>query len=58
MVCDPDETDLDIQIPSVMLPHDAGVTLEKMLMNSSSGKFLLNDYKETRFIFDILFVRS
>lgn len=36
MVCDPDETDLDIQIPSVMLPHDAGVTLEKMLMNSSS----------------------
>lgn len=36
MVCDPGETDLDIQIPSVMLPHDAGVTLEKMLMNSSS----------------------
>ena len=39
MVCDPDETDLDIHIPSVMLPQDAGVSLEKMLMNSSSGKF-------------------
>ncbi|XP_024031107.1 signal peptide peptidase-like 2 isoform X2 [Morus notabilis] len=36
MVCDPDETDLDIHIPSVMLPQEAGVSLEKMLMNSSS----------------------
>ncbi|GMN32062.1 hypothetical protein TIFTF001_003517 [Ficus carica] len=45
MVCDPDETDLDIQIPSVMLPHDAGVTLEKMLMNSSSvGTILCASY--------------
>lgn len=38
MVCDPDETDLDIHIPAVMLPQDAGASLEKMLMNTSSGK--------------------
>ncbi|PSS11398.1 Signal peptide peptidase-like [Actinidia chinensis var. chinensis] len=36
MVCEPDETDLDIHIPAVMLPQDAGASLEKMLMNSSS----------------------
>ncbi|XP_024031113.1 signal peptide peptidase-like 2 isoform X3 [Morus notabilis] len=40
MVCDPDETDLDIHIPSVMLPQEAGVSLEKMLMNSSSAVFV------------------
>lgn len=38
MVCEPDETDLDIQIPAVLLPQDAGASLEKMLSNSSSGK--------------------
>lgn len=37
MVCEPDETDLDIQIPAVMLPQDAGATLQKMLANSSKG---------------------
>lgn len=36
MVCEPDETDLDIKIPAVMLPQDAGASLEKMLMNNSS----------------------
>lgn len=40
MVCEPDETDLDIHIPAVMLPQDAGATLEKMLSNGSSGKIL------------------
>lgn len=40
MVCDPEETDLDIHIPAVMLPQDAGATLDKMLLNRSSGKFL------------------
>ncbi|KAB2608643.1 signal peptide peptidase-like 2 [Pyrus ussuriensis x Pyrus communis] len=35
MVCEPDETALDIQIPAVMLPHDAGSTLENMLMSNS-----------------------
>lgn len=38
MVCDPDETDLDIHIPAVMMPQDAGASLEKMLLNTSSGK--------------------
>ncbi|KAG7016973.1 Signal peptide peptidase-like 2 [Cucurbita argyrosperma subsp. argyrosperma] len=36
MVCDPDETDLDIHIPAVMLPQDAGTSLEKMLISNSS----------------------
>lgn len=36
MICEPDETDLDIDIPAVMLPQDAGASLEKMLMNRSS----------------------
>ncbi|KAF7810305.1 signal peptide peptidase-like 2 [Senna tora] len=36
MVCEPDETDLDIHIPAVMLPQDAGTRLEKMLMSTSS----------------------
>ncbi|XP_010545677.1 PREDICTED: signal peptide peptidase-like 2 [Tarenaya hassleriana] len=35
MVCEPDENDLDIKIPAVLLPQDAGSTLEKMLTNSS-----------------------
>ncbi|XP_027360419.1 signal peptide peptidase-like 2 isoform X1 [Abrus precatorius] len=36
MVCDPDETDLNIHIPAVMLPLDAGTRLEKMLTTTSS----------------------
>ncbi|KAK2367164.1 signal peptide peptidase [Trifolium repens] len=36
MVCDPDETDLNIHIPAVMLPQDAGTRLETMLMSTSS----------------------
>ncbi|CAL5434050.1 unnamed protein product [Camellia sinensis] len=39
MVCEPDETDLNIHIPAVILPQDAGTSLEKMLMNSSSGLY-------------------
>lgn len=38
MVCDPDETDLNIHIPAVMLPLDAGTRLENMLMSASSGE--------------------
>lgn len=41
MVCEPDETDLDIQIPAVMLPQDAGASLEKMLTSNASGNVLL-----------------
>ncbi|KAM7260388.1 hypothetical protein ACFE04_016129 [Oxalis oulophora] len=36
MVCEPDETDLDIKIPAVMLPHDAGASLKKTLLNNSN----------------------
>ncbi|KAL4325502.1 hypothetical protein GQ457_11G024500 [Hibiscus cannabinus] len=36
MVCEPDETDLDIHIPTVMLPQDAGASLEKMLTSNLS----------------------
>nr|GFA78919.1 signal peptide peptidase-like 2 [Tanacetum cinerariifolium] len=35
MVCEP-KTDLDINIPTVMLPQDAGLELERMLSNHSS----------------------
>lgn len=51
MVCEPDEMDLDIRIPAVMLPQDAGATLQKMLTNSSSGKLflILDDYKVIKF---------
>lgn len=38
MVCDPDEVELDTQIPAVMLPQDAGATLENMLRNGSSDR--------------------
>lgn len=38
MVCEPDETDLDIQIPAVMLPQNAGATLQNMFLNGSSGR--------------------
>ncbi|GKB33327.1 signal peptide peptidase-like protein 2 [Tanacetum coccineum] len=45
MVCEPDETDLDIHIPTVMLPQDAGLELERMLSNRSSiGTILCASY--------------
>ncbi|KAL4314616.1 hypothetical protein AHAS_Ahas15G0102900 [Arachis hypogaea] len=36
MVCEPDETDLNIHIPAVMLPRDAGARLKEMLTSASS----------------------
>ncbi|GFP99177.1 signal peptide peptidase-like 2 [Phtheirospermum japonicum] len=51
MVCEPDETDLDIHIPAVMLPRNAGVTLEKMLSNGSSVSVQL--YSPKRPVVDI-----
>ncbi|KAG5032125.1 hypothetical protein JHK85_016107 [Glycine max] len=36
MVCEPDETDLNMHIPAVMLPLDVGTRLEKMLTTTSS----------------------
>ncbi|XP_044493217.1 signal peptide peptidase-like 4 isoform X2 [Mangifera indica] len=35
MVCEANETDLDIQIPAVMLPQDAGANLENHIKNNS-----------------------
>nr|KJB52138.1 hypothetical protein B456_008G247500 [Gossypium raimondii] len=51
MVCEPDETDLDIHIPAVMLPQDAGTSLEKMLISNSSVSVQL--YSPTRPLVDI-----
>ncbi|KAL3609896.1 hypothetical protein D5086_000916 [Populus alba] len=36
MVCEPDETDVDIHIPAIILPQDAGASLEKMLLTNIS----------------------
>lgn len=38
MVCEPNETDVDINIPVVMLPQDAGQILKRNMRNSSHGK--------------------
>ncbi|GAV81733.1 LOW QUALITY PROTEIN: PA domain-containing protein/Peptidase_A22B domain-containing protein/MFS_1 domain-containing protein, partial [Cephalotus follicularis] len=35
MVCEPNETDVIIGIPAVMLPQDAGANLERFIMNNS-----------------------
>ncbi|XP_074264807.1 signal peptide peptidase-like 2 [Silene latifolia] len=51
MVCEPDETDLDIHIPAVMLPQVAGTRLEKMLSNGSSVSVQL--YSPKRPVVDI-----
>ncbi|KAL3645684.1 Signal peptide peptidase-like 2 [Castilleja foliolosa] len=51
MVCEPDETDLDIHIPAVMLPQNAGVALENMLSNGSSVSVQL--YSPKRPVVDI-----
>ncbi|KAJ0051921.1 hypothetical protein Pint_00443 [Pistacia integerrima] len=36
MVCEANETDVDIQIPAVMLPQDAGASLENNIKKNSS----------------------
>lgn len=40
MVCE-NESDIDIRIPTVMLPQDAGTNLENDLKNNSTGIFSL-----------------
>lgn len=40
MICDHNETDLNIGIPAVMLPQDAGASLETSLQHASAGNFL------------------
>jgi len=37
MVCEVNETDVKIGIAAVMLPQDAGASLEKYLTSSSTG---------------------
>lgn len=39
MVCEANETDVDIGIPTVMLPQDAGENLENHILNNSVGMF-------------------
>ncbi|XAR55071.1 hypothetical protein NMG60_11030453 [Bertholletia excelsa] len=51
MVCEPDETNLDIHIPAVMLPQDAGASLEKLLVKNSSVSVQL--YSPRRPVVDI-----
>lgn len=41
MVCDPGESDVDIGIPAVMLPQDAGTSLIEFLRNSSTGRLII-----------------
>ncbi|XP_059634185.1 signal peptide peptidase-like 4 [Cornus florida] len=36
MVCEANETDIDIEIPAVMLPQDAGASLEESIRNKSA----------------------
>ena len=38
MVCEANETDVIVDIPAVMLPQDAGATLEASIKNNSIGK--------------------
>lgn len=40
MVCEKNETDLDINIPAVLLPKDAGSALHTLLTNGNTGKML------------------
>ena len=39
MVCEANETDVDIGIPAVMLPQDAGENLKNHILNNSVGIF-------------------
>ncbi|CAN1308884.1 Signal peptide peptidase-like 4 [Linum perenne] len=51
MVCEENETDLDIGIPAVMLPQDAGTTLQNYM--SSNASVLLQIYSPRRPLVDV-----
>ncbi|KAL5572872.1 hypothetical protein UlMin_022469 [Ulmus minor] len=51
MVCEENETDISISIPAVMLPHDAGTSLEKDIKNHSTVSVQL--YSPLRPLVDI-----
>jgi hypothetical protein len=40
MVCEKNETELDIHIPAVLLPQDAGIALRTLVTDGKSGKSL------------------
>lgn len=42
MVCEVNETDVDIRIPAVMIPQDAGASLVQSIKNNSHGKITLH----------------
>ncbi|GFP91510.1 signal peptide peptidase-like 4 [Phtheirospermum japonicum] len=48
MVCESNETDVNIGIPVVMLPQDAGVTLRQSMMNNSHGNVSIQMYSPQR----------
>ncbi|KAG5041926.1 Signal peptide peptidase-like 2B [Glycine soja] len=51
MVCEENETDVDIGIPAVMLPQDAGLTLERHIENKSNVSIQL--YSPLRPLVDV-----
>lgn len=52
MVCEADEPDVDIGIPVVMLPQDAGESLKESFQKNLNGKshcvFCYNCYEMTK----------
>ncbi|KAK2407059.1 signal peptide peptidase [Trifolium repens] len=44
MVCEENETDVDIGIPAVMLPQDAGLNMERHIKNNSIGQLCSCNY--------------
>ncbi|OWM64248.1 hypothetical protein CDL15_Pgr018820 [Punica granatum] len=56
MVCEVNETDVSINIPAVMLPEDAGASLEKLIANSTGiypSLLQMNLYSPQRPLVDV-----
>ncbi|KAK9051450.1 hypothetical protein SSX86_028077 [Deinandra increscens subsp. villosa] len=53
MVCEADESDVQIGIPAVMLPQDAGASLEASLQNKLNGIFYVQLYSPKRPLVDV-----
>lgn len=56
MVCEANETAINISIPVVMLPQDAGSSLEKSLKNNSLGmlSLIMHAFKVSKYLIYIL----
>lgn len=50
MVCERNETDINIGIPAVMLPQDAGTDLEDKIKNNSRGMISVLQYACVAFL--------